>query len=805
MGAIIDTHISTDSDTRFVENILKESGPQRQALIPILQKIQHEYRYLPQHLLEYLADNSENSPADIMESASFYSMFRLKPAGRHTISVCAGTACHIKGADLIFDSFKQFLQIKGENDTDRQRLFTVEKVACLGCCAIAPAIRIDDDITGFVTTKKIPSIIRQFKTKEKHGLFLPVSGDVKNKDNYAVIHICLCSACSAAGASVLWQHLDEIISQHNLPFIIKSVGCTGESHKSPLMEILNIRGDVKRYSRPKKHLLKDILYKNSESQTASWNFRNRVSKTINNLASLYTGYEAVQPHEEDLKTDLFQNLQVNIATEFAGRLSPLDIEEYQDNGGLTALNRVLAKTCSRQNIIKIIKQSCLRGRGGAGFPTGAKIEAVRNCPSTPKYIILNGDEGDPGAFMDRLLLESYPFKILEGMMIIAISAGIEIGFLYIRDEYRGALKRINKAIDIFYKKGLLGKNISNSGFSLDLSVVRGAGAYICGEETALIASIEGKRGTPSLKPPYPSESGFDNKPTLVNNVETFSLIPWIINNGSHHFSKIGSKTSRGTKTFALAGKIKNQGLIEVPMGMSLKQIIDDIGKGCDNGKMPKAIQTGGPSGGCIPYHMTDIPIDYEALISSGSFMGSGGLIVLDETDCMVDIARYFLEFTKDESCGKCTFCRIGTVRMLEILERLVNGKGEKGDIERLEALSHMIKKASLCGLGKAAPNPVLSSIRHFRNEYEDHINGVCTAKKCKAMILLTITKDCIGCNLCAGVCPVGAVSSKPYEEHVIDVEKCIKCESCKNICPENAVLKENAAMKEDAVQPRKKR
>ncbi len=397
--------------------------------------------------------------------------------------------------------------------------------------------------------------------------------------------------------------------------------------------------------------------------------------------------------------------------------------------------------------------------------------------------------------MDRMLLESYPFRILEGMLIVAIAAGIEQGFLYIRDEYREALDRINQALAVFYEKGLLGKNISGSGFSLELSIVRGAGAYVCGEETALIASIEGKRGTPSLKPPYPSESGYKNLPTLVNNVETFSLVPWIINNGGEKFSNIGSKTSRGTKTFALAGKIKNQGLIEIPMGTPLKQIIDDIGGGCDNGKKAKAVQTGGPSGGCIPYHMTDIPVDYEALISSGSFMGSGGLIVLDETDCMVDIAKYFLQFTRDESCGKCTFCRVGTVRMLEILERLVEGEGKSGDIERLENLGKMIKQGSMCGLGKAAPNPVLSSIRHFRNEYIDHINGTCTTKKCKALFVLQISDDCNGCTMCARVCPCDAISSTAYEKHTIDVDLCVKCESCINVCQENAVIKIDAPKK----------
>jgi NADH:ubiquinone oxidoreductase subunit F (NADH-binding)/NAD-dependent dihydropyrimidine dehydrogenase PreA subunit len=481
----------------------------------------------------------------------------------------------------------------------------------------------------------------------------------------------------------------------------------------------------------------------------------------------------------------FLDKQVHIATEMAGRIDPLDLDEYLANDGFKALDTCI-KLMTAEEVIAEIKRSGLRGRGGAGYPTHLKWSAVRRQAGT-KFIVCNGDEGDPGAFMDRMLMESYPYRIIEGMMIAAYVVGADKGYLYIRAEYPLAVSRMGEAINICRKRGFLGENIMGSGFSLDLKIVEGAGAFVCGEETALIASIEGRRGMPRLRPPYPAENGLWGKPTLINNVETYAVVPWIIRNGAAAFAKLGTSNSRGTKVFALAGKVARGGLIEVPMGISVRDIIENIGGGIAGGLRLKAVQIGGPSGGCVPAELAHIPVDYETLTGVGAMMGSGGMVALDESDCMVDIARYFLQFTQNQSCGKCTFCRIGTRRMLDILERLCTGQGKKADLEELQHLGEMVKKSSLCGLGKTAPNPVLSTLKYFRNEYEAHLQGRCPAGRCKAIITYSVTDDCIGCTLCAQNCPADAIEMKPYEKHEIDAAKCIRCGTCKSVCPSDAI------------------
>jgi NADH-quinone oxidoreductase subunit F len=389
--------------------------------------------------------------------------------------------------------------------------------------------------------------------------------------------------------------------------------------------------------------------------------------------------------------------------------------------------------------------------------------------------------------MDRMILESYPYRVIEGMAIAAYAVGAEEGIFYIRAEYPLAVRRVREALRRAEEKGLAGENLLGTGRRLHLRIMEGAGAFVCGEETALLASIEGRRGMPRLRPPYPAEQGLYGKPTLVNNVETYALIPWILRSGPEAFAALGTRTSKGTKVFALAGKVARGGLIEVPMGITIREVVNEIGGGIANGKHLKAVQVGGPSGGCVPAHLSDTPVDYEALTAAGAIMGSGGLVVLDEDDCMVDVARYFLEFTQDQSCGKCTPCRIGTRRMLDILNRLTAGEGQKGDLEELEHLAHYIKKASLCGLGKTAPNPVLSTLRYFRGEYEAHLEKRCPAGRCKALIAYSINDKCIGCTLCAQHCPADAIPMTPYEKHVVDDAKCIRCGTCKQVCPSGAV------------------
>jgi len=483
----------------------------------------------------------------------------------------------------------------------------------------------------------------------------------------------------------------------------------------------------------------------------------------------------------------FFGKQMRIVLRNCGIIDPENIDDYLSVRGYEALAKVLTEM-KPADVITQVKVSGLRGRGGAGFPTGIKWELTARQKTDEKFLICNADEGDPGAFMDRSTIEGDPHTVLEGMIIGAYAVGATKGFIYIRAEYPLAIRRLEKAIADARREGFLGENILGSDFSFDIEIRLGAGAFVCGEETALIHSIEGHRGMPRPRPPYPSVQGLFDKPTLINNVETWANIPVIILDGAEWFSSIGTEKSKGTKVFALAGKIKNTGLIEVPMGMTLRSIIYDIGGGIPNNKKFKALQTGGPSGGCLSEDYLDTKIDYESLAAAGSIMGSGGMIVMDEDSCMVNIARFFLEFTQNESCGKCTPCREGTKRMLEILTRITEGKGQEGDIERLERLGNLIKKASLCGLGQSAPNPVLSTIKNFRSEYEDHIKlKKCRAGACTALTGYEITDKCVGCTACKKACPVGAITGNPKGPHLIDQGRCVRCGLCFDTCKFGAI------------------
>jgi len=487
--------------------------------------------------------------------------------------------------------------------------------------------------------------------------------------------------------------------------------------------------------------------------------------------------------------DFFKR-QLRIALRNCGVINPENIDEYIAYDGYKALSKVLTEMTPVQ-VIDTVKKSGLRGRGGAGFPTGLKWEFTARSKGDIKFVCCNADEGDPGAFMDRSVLEGDPHSVLEAMTIAGYAVGSNQGYIYIRAEYPIAVKRLNIAIKQAKEYGLLGNNIFGMDFSFDIELRLGAGAFVCGEETALMTSIEGKRGEPRPKPPFPAVKGLWQKPTLLNNVETYANIPVIFNKGSEWFASIGTEKSKGTKVFAVGGKINNTGLVEIPIGTPLREIIYDIGGGIPNGKKFKAAQTGGPSGGCIPASLIDTPIDYETLVQMGSMMGSGGLIVLDEDNCMVDIARFFLEFTVDESCGKCPPCRIGTKRMLEILERITGGKGEEGDIEKLEVLAKNIKASALCGLGQSAPNPVLSTLKYFRDEYDAHVRDKkCPAGVCKSMMSYVIQTDrCKSCGICARNCPVSCISGDKKQPYAIDQEKCIKCGTCMEKCPFKAIFK----------------
>ncbi|MDP4120371.1 MAG: NADH-quinone oxidoreductase subunit NuoF [Bacillota bacterium] len=490
------------------------------------------------------------------------------------------------------------------------------------------------------------------------------------------------------------------------------------------------------------------------------------------------------------KTNFYEK-QKRIALRNCGVINPEVIDEYIAMDGYAALGKVLTEMTPQQ-VIDEIKESGLRGRGGGGFPTGVKWSLAASNQADQKYVCCNADEGDPGAFMDRSVLEGDPHAVLEAMAIAGYAIGASKGYIYIRAEYPIAVERLKIAIEQAHNYGLLGDDIFGTGFNFDINIRLGAGAFVCGEETALLTSIEGNRGEPRPRPPFPAVKGLFQKPTILNNVETYANIPQIILNGSSWFNSIGTEKSKGTKVFALGGKIKNTGLVEVPMGTTLREIVEDIGGGVPNGKKFKAAQTGGPSGGCIPAQHLDIPIDYDNLISIGSMMGSGGLIVMDETTCMVDIAKFFLEFTVDESCGKCTPCRIGTKRLLEMLEKITSGNGTMEDLDKMEDLCRYIKENALCGLGQTAPNPVLSTLNFFRDEYEAHVKDKkCPAGVCKSLLNYVILTDkCTGCTACARVCPVNAISGKVKETHTIDSAKCIKCGACMEKCRFGAIIKQ---------------
>lgn len=584
--------------------------------------------------------------------------------------------------------------------------------------------------------------------------------------------ICGGTGCKSAQSDLIQSNLEKALDEAGLSndVTVSITGCFGFCEKGPIVKVTP----------------DDVFYVHVTPDDAEEIVKEHIvnGKTVDRL--LYeepTLKEKVKTQDEMT----FYKKQVRIALRNCGLINPEDIKEYIAEEGYIALGKCLTEY-SQDDVINIMIESGLRGRGGGGFPTGKKWQFAKFYDDDQKYIICNADEGDPGAFMDRSILEGDPHSIIEAMAIAGYCIGATIGCVYIRAEYPLAINRLRIAIEQARQCGLLGKNIMGTDFDFDIQIKYGAGAFVCGEETALIHSIEGERGEPTNKPPFPAESGLWNKPTCVNNVETLANIPAIINKGANWYSSIGTATSKGTKVFALAGKINNVGLVEVPMGTTLREIIYEVGGGIKNDREFKAVQTGGPSGGCITAEFLDTPIDYESLNAIGSMMGSGGMIVMDEDNCMVDIAKFYLEFTREESCGKCTPCRVGNTRLLELLEKITKGQGTLEDLDKLKSLSETIKDTSLCGLGQTAPNPVLSTLKYFYDEYKAHVvDKVCPAGVCKDLMKYIITDRCIGCTKCARQCPVTCISGKVKNKHIIAQDKCIKCGACQSCCPVDAI------------------
>ncbi len=765
--------------THPVDDILSRHLQVTGNLITVLHEVQSHYNYLPQDALYYLSQRTGIPITRLYSIATFYHFFSLKPKGRRQIQVCTGTACHVKGAARVMDELERKLGVKvGETTPDLQ--FTVDEVRCVGACSFAPVVVVGGETFGEVGARKISDIIKRYSGDGPQPATASTPALVPTPPEPTLIaaaaqrsinvKVCMGLGGVAAGAVDVLKTFEETMDERGLKFTlgkkcVDQVGCMGFCAKDVIVEV-TIDGHMTPYQFVKPPMVQRIVDEHiiGSQPVEKW----------------LAGPEYAQ----------FHSRQNKVVLGACGVIDPEDIDAYISIGGYQTATRALTAMTPEQ-VVEEMKASGLKGRGGAGFPTGLKWEAARKAPGDKKYLVCNADEGDPGAFMDRAIIEGDPHAVIEGMIIAAHAIGADEGYIYIRAEYPLAVQRLRHAIRQARERGYLGQGILGSTLAFDLQVKLGAGAFVCGEETALIASLEDQIGEPKPKPPFPVHKGLWNLPTCINNVETWATIPKIIGKGAAWFSAIGSQKSKGTKIFSLVGKINRTGLVEVPMGIPLREIIYDIGGGIPQGKRFKAVQTGGPSGGCIPAQHIDVPVDYENLTAVGSIMGSGGMVVMDEDTCMVDVAKYFVSFCMDESCGQCTPCREGTREMVRLLNDITTGKGTPEHITALEELGTVVRDMSLCGLGKTSPNPVLSTIRYFRDEYEAHIHEKrCPAGVCKELIEFTIDQGiCNGCTVCARQCPQRSITGDKKQPHVIDQGSCIKCGICFDNCKFGAVKK----------------
>jgi NADH:ubiquinone oxidoreductase subunit F (NADH-binding)/NADH:ubiquinone oxidoreductase subunit E/Pyruvate/2-oxoacid:ferredoxin oxidoreductase delta subunit len=765
-----------------IDGILSRYVEVKGNLISLLQEVQSHFGYLPEDALYDLAKKTGIPITRLYSIATFYHFFSLKPKGRHEIQVCTGTACHVKGAARILDDLKRKLAI-GVGETTPDRQFTLNEVRCVGACSFAPVVVVGGQTCGEVNPHKLAKILKTHqaaaggevaelpvRNRTAVGSECPATEPAAAGSRSINIRVCMGLGGVTAGGTAVLQAFQQIMAEKGLSATfgkkcVDQVGCMGFCAKDVIVEV-RIDGVLTVYQFVKPDMVSRIV-------------EEHILRGV-----------PVQEWLAGPEYEQFHRRQNKVVLGACGTIDPENIDTYCAIGGYRSAERAISSFTPEQ-IIEEIKNSGLKGRGGAGFPTGVKWDLCRRAPGDTKFLICNADEGDPGAFMDRAVIEGDPHAVIEGMIIAAYAIGASTGYVYIRAEYPLAVERLRHAIAQARQRGYLGTNVMGCGFAFDIQVKLGAGAFVCGEETALIASLQDQIGEPRPKPPFPVDKGLWGLPTCINNVETWATVPKIVSHGAAWFSAIGTGKSKGTKIFSLVGKINRTGLVEVPMGMPLREIIYEIGGGIPKNKKFKAVQTGGPSGGCIPAAHLDVPVDYENLTAVGSIMGSGGMVVMDEDTCMVDVAKYFVSFCVDESCGQCTPCREGTRELYRLLNEITAGKGTLEHLTALEELSVVMRDMSLCALGKTAPNPVLSTLRYFRDEYEAHIHRQkCPAGVCKSLIEFTIDPEtCTGCTLCARQCPQKAIHGEKKKPHNVDQKACIKCGICFDSCNFGAVTK----------------